>query len=110
MKHIHYLDEKAEEVTEGDAKGIKLRTVIGEKDGAPNFYMRIVSFEPGGKSTSHNHPYEHENYIISGNGILEVDGKKVNLKPGDVTFVPPNSHHCFWTTEGMEMICLIPKQ
>ena len=104
MKHIHYLDEEAIEMTEEGAHGIKMRWVIAEKDGAPNFYMRIVSFEPGGASPDHSHPWEHENYVISGTGTLEVNGKTVNLKPGDVTFVPPNDHHCFRTTEGMEMI------
>jgi len=110
MKHIHYLDEEAVELTDGGAHGVRMRTVIGEKDGAPNFFMRIISFESGGESPNHSHPWEHENFIISGKGSLEVDGKTVNLKPGDVTFVPPDAHHCFRTTEGMEMMCLIPKQ
>jgi quercetin dioxygenase-like cupin family protein len=104
MKHIHYLDEEAQEITEAGAHGAKIRWVIAEKDGAPNFYMRIVSFEPGGASPNHSHPWEHENFVINGTGTLEVDGKTVNLKPGDVTFVPPNAHHCFRTTEGMEII------
>jgi len=104
MKHIHYLDEEAIEHTEAGAHGIKMRTVIGEKDGAPNFHMRVISFEPGGESPDHSHPWEHENFIISGKGTLEVDGKTVDLKPGDVTFVPPNAHHHFRATEPMEML------
>ena len=104
MKHIHYLDEEAIEHTEAGAHGIKMRTVIGEKDGAPNFYMRVISFEAGGESPDHSHPWEHENFIISGKGTLEVDGKTVDLKPGDVTFVPPNAHHHFRATEPMEML------
>jgi len=104
MKHIHYLDEEAIEHTEAGAHGIKMRTVIGEKDGAPNFHMRVISFESGGESPDHSHPWEHENFIISGKGTLEVDGKTVDLKPGDVTFVPPNAHHHFRATEPMEML------
>jgi quercetin dioxygenase-like cupin family protein len=104
MKHIHYLDEEAIESTEAGAHGIKMRTVIGEKDGAPNFYMRIISLEAGGESPDHSHPWEHENFVISGKGTLEVDGKTVNLRPGDVTFIPPNAHHHFRATEPMEML------
>ena len=104
MKHIHYLDAEAEEVTEAGAHGIKLRTLIGEKDGAPNFYMRVFSFEPGGESPDHSHPWEHESYIISGKGTVKIDGKIINLKPGDVTFIPPNAHHHFRATEPMEML------
>ena len=104
MKHIHYLDEEAIEMSEAGAHGIKMRTVVGEKDGAPNFYMRIVSFEPGGGSPDHSHPWEHENYVISGRGTVEVDGETVNLEPGYVTFIPPNAHHHFRATESMEML------
>lgn len=70
MKHIYYLDEGAVEVTEAGAHGAKMRWVIGEKDGAPHFYMRIISFEPGEECPDHSHPWEHENFIISGRGTL----------------------------------------
>ena len=104
MKHIHYLDEKTEEVSAAGAKGVNLRTVIGEDDGAPNFNMRIVSFEAGGQSPGHSHDYEHEIYIIKGGGAVEVEGKRVDLKQGDVVYVPPNADHCFQAPEGLEMV------
>jgi len=104
MKHINYLDEETVEVTEAGAKGINLRWVIGEKDQAPNFFMRVVSFEPQAQSPSHSHPYEHEVYIISGEGLVEVDGKTVALRQGDVVYIPPDAKHCFHTTAAMEML------
>lgn len=104
MKHIHYLDEPPEEVTAAGAEGLKLRTVIGDKEGAPNFCMRIISFEPGGKSPSHSHDYEHEIYVFKGEGSVEVNGEKVNLKPGDVVYVPANADHCFQAEDAMEMV------
>jgi quercetin dioxygenase-like cupin family protein len=104
MKHINYLEEKAEEIEEAGAHGIKLRTVIGEKDGAPNFFMRVVSFEAGAEGPNHSHPYEHETYVTSGTGVVEVEGKTFSLKPGDVVYIPPDASHCFRTTEPMEML------
>ena len=104
MKHINYLDEKAEEITEAGAKGIKLRTVIGEKEEVPNFHMRIISFEKGGQSPNHSHDYEHELFVINGSGTVEVDGETIRLKPGDVMYVPPNANHCFQTVEPMELL------
>lgn len=104
MKHINYLDAEAQEVNEAGAHGITMRTVIGEADGAPNFYMRVVSFDANAASPSHSHPWEHENFVVSGKGTLEMEGKTVELKPGDVTYVPPNADHCFRTTEPMEML------
>ncbi|MBW1715261.1 MAG: cupin domain-containing protein [Deltaproteobacteria bacterium] len=104
MKHMNYLEAEPVEMTEAGAHKVRIRTVIGEADGAPNFFMRIVTFEANGASPNHSHPWEHENYILSGRGILEVDGRKVELKPGDVIYIPPNAHHCFRATEPMEMI------
>ena len=104
MKHIHYLDEKAEEITEAGAKGIKLRTVIGEKEEVPNFHMRVISFEQGGQSPNHSHDYEHEMYVINGSGTAEVNGETINLKQGDIIYVPPNAKHCFRAIEAMEFL------
>ena len=60
MKHVHYLDVEGEKINEAGAHGIALRTVIGEADGAPNFFMRVVTFEPNGSGPHHSHPWEHE--------------------------------------------------
>jgi len=108
VKHVHYTQEAAVPVTEAGARGISLRWVISEKDGAENFFMRVVSFQPDSVSPAHQHPYEHETFVLSGRGTLEVEGKKVELKPGDAVFIPGGSHHCFKSDEGMEMMCLIP--
>jgi quercetin dioxygenase-like cupin family protein len=104
MKHINYLDEKAEEITEAGAKGIQLRTVIGEKEEVPNFHMRVISFEQGGQSPNHSHDYEHEMFVIKGSGTVDVDGETIHLKTGDVMYLPPNANHCFRTKEAMELL------
>lgn len=77
-----------------------MRTVIGEAEGAPNFFMRVVTFEADGASPNHTHPWEHENYVLSGKGILEVDNRTVELNPGDVIY-NTNTCHCFRATEPM---------
>ncbi len=104
MKHIHYLDQEPEKIEADGAKGAVIRHVIAEKDGAPNFNMRVISLEPGGQSPNHSHPWEHEFFILRGKGIGEVENKKVTLKQGDVVFVPPNVQHCMKATEAMEVI------
>ena len=104
MKHINYLEVEPQKVSEAGAHGIKMRTVIGEADGAPNFYMRVVTFDANAASPNHSHPWEHEIFIMSGRGTFEVDGKELELKQGDVIYVPPNAEHCLRTTEPMEML------
>ena len=104
MKHIHYLDQEAEIVDMDGAKGTVIRHIITEKDGAPNFNMRVLNIEPGGKSPDHSHPWEHEFFIISGEGIGVVDNKEVSIKKGDVIYVPPGVQHCIRATGTMEVM------
>lgn len=104
MKHISYTDVEGQKVEDGGAHGVTIRTVIGEPDGAPNFSMRVISFETDGATPSHSHPWEHEVFILKGKGSVEVDGKTVPLKPGDVVFIPANTEHRFQSGEPMEML------
>ncbi|MCL5406341.1 MAG: cupin domain-containing protein [Deltaproteobacteria bacterium] len=104
MKHVNYLEVEGRRVEEAGARGVVLRTVIGDLDKAPNFHMRVISFEEGGATPRHSHPWEHEVFILKGEGSVDVDGKTVALQPGDVVFVPPGSEHCFQSAQGMEML------
>ena len=104
MKHIHYLDQEPEVVDIDGAKGTVIRHLITEKDGAPNFNLRILTMEPGGHSPSHLHPWEHEFFVLSGEGIGEVDNKESNIRQGDVIYVPPDIQHCIRATTTMEVI------
>ena len=104
MKHIHYLDQEAMVVDMDGAKGTVIRHVITEKDGAPNFNMRVLSMEPGSLSPNHSHPWEHEFFVLSGEGIGEMDGNEVTVKQGDVLYVPPDVQHCIRATAAMEVI------
>lgn len=83
-------DVEAEKMSEG----VQIRWVISEKDGAENFYMRVIEVEPEGQGPSlHDHPYEHEMYILEGQGaVVGEDGEKP-FKSGDVIFIPPNEKH-----------------
>jgi len=65
MKHIHYLDQEPEKVEIDGAKGASMRHLITEKDGAPNFNMRVLSIERGGQGPNHSHPWEHEFFVLS---------------------------------------------
>lgn len=104
MKHIHYLDQEAEVVDIDGAKGAVIRHVITDKDGAPNFNMRVLSIEAGGRGPNHSHPWEHEFFVLSGAGIGEVNNKEAHVKQGDVVYVPPDVQHCFRAIEAMEVI------
>jgi quercetin dioxygenase-like cupin family protein len=104
MKHINYLDAEPIEVDEAGAHGTRIRTLIGEQDGATNFFMRVLSMEPGAQSPNHQHNWEHQLFILSGGGTVEVDGKRVSIRKGDALFIQPNAKHNIRATEAMELI------
>lgn len=110
MKIAHYKDIPADPVGEEGASGVTVRWVIAEKDGAPNFSMRVFELEPGGYSPHHSHPWEHEVFILEGRGAIVREGEDVPISKGDVLFIAPGEAHQLknTSTEPMEFICLIP--
>jgi len=110
MKIKRTEDVPLAEVTMEGAAGCKVRWLVGEADQAPNFAMRQFELEPGGHTPRHFHPYEHEIYVLAGEGAI-VDGDEVRpLRPGDVVIVSPDDVHQFRNTgrTPFKMLCLIP--
>jgi len=107
----HWSEVPAETVGEG-ARNTTIRWLIADKDGAPNFYMRMLEIGPDGATPDHAHPWEHEVYIVGGTGELVIDGGAHPLKVGDTALVPPGLQHFFRSTGSapMHMLCLIPAQ
>ncbi len=109
MKVFHYTDVETKEADEG-AKKLKVRWVINKDMGAPNFAMRVFEMEPGGSSPFHAHDWEHEVFILEGEGaVVSKDGEK-KFKPGDVIFVAPNEKHQFKNNgkKLVRFICVVP--
>jgi quercetin dioxygenase-like cupin family protein len=62
--------------------------------GAKNFYMRMIEAEAGAQGPPlHDHPYEHEIYILEGEGMVVGEAGEKPFKSGDVIFIPPNEKH-----------------
>jgi len=90
--------------------GVLKREVINAKDGAPNFCMRVFEVEPGSSTPSHSHDWEHEVFVLAGEGVVEGAGGRTTISPGSVIFVAPNEHHCFINAgdQTLRFICVIP--
>lgn len=112
MRVFHYSEVKAEEAEEPGASKLKVRWLIKRDMGAENFAMRLFEIEPGGQSPHHSHPWEHEVFILEGEGeVLGADGKR-KLKPGDVVLVLPDEVHQFRNNgeKTFRFLCLIPNR
>ena len=109
MKLFHYDAVKAKDAEEGASK-LKVRWLITKEVGAENFAMRLFEMEPGGYSPLHSHPWEHEIFILEGEG-LAFDGEKAKgFKAGDVIFIPPGERHQVKNNgkKTLKFLCLVP--
>jgi quercetin dioxygenase-like cupin family protein len=106
MLSKNYLDVPKEAVA--DDKSI--RWVIGEAEGAPNFAMRVIEFEPDAVFETHHHPFEHEIFVIEGEGVAEGPEGKYPMRPGVALYVPPDEPHGYRNTGAgpLRFICVIP--
>jgi quercetin dioxygenase-like cupin family protein len=53
-----------------------------------------VTFEPGARSAWHTHPLGQILVVTSGCGWVQSEGQpKVEIRPGDVVWCPPNERH-----------------
>ncbi|MCA9184843.1 MAG: cupin domain-containing protein [Pirellulaceae bacterium] len=92
------------------AVGCHVRQLVNEQDGAPTFAMRQFEVEPGGHTPRHFHPYEHEVYVLEGEGVVYEGDTPRPLAAGDVVFVAPDEVHQFRNTGSspLKFLCLIP--
>lgn len=93
------------------ASQVRIRELITDANGAPTFAMRLFEVEPKGHTPLHQHAWEHEVFIVEGQG--ELRGKRaVAFDQGDAVFVPPGEKHQFINTGqgGLKFICCIPIQ
>jgi quercetin dioxygenase-like cupin family protein len=91
--------------------GIYIRWLIDENLGARNFAMRRIEIKPGLSVPLHNHPEEHEIYVLSGNGRFSNDKNEIEIaKEGDFVYIPPNEKHGIDNIgeDNLIFLCLIP--
>ena len=106
MKIVKYQDVESSEEVPGAIK----HEVITEEDGAPNFAMRVFEVEPGGSSPFHSHSWEHEVFILSGQGVVQGQQGETKIEKDNVVFVAPDEKHSFVNKgdEPLRFVCVIP--
>ena len=109
MKIFHYATVEAKKAECCPSK-VQIRWLITKDMGASNFAMRLFEIEPGGNSPLHNHPWEHEVFILEGEGVVFDGAKATPSKADNVIFIPPEERHQFKNTgkKLLKFLCLIP--
>jgi len=103
-KHYH------EVLPEQVSTGITIRWAVGKPEGAPHFALRVIEFEPGAAFARHQHPYEHEIFVLEGEGVAEGAEGSVEMRPGVVLYIPADEPHGYRNTGTgvLRFICVIP--
>jgi quercetin dioxygenase-like cupin family protein len=85
---------------------------VGPEQGWEDHILRVFTLQKDGHTPKHSHDWEHINYVISGKGMLEIEGKKHELNTGSFAVVPSNKEHQYSNAgdEDFVMICIVPSR
>lgn len=110
MKVTHFENVEQKIVEMPGSEKCSVRWLVGPADGAPNFAMRQFEVAPGGFTPRHSHPYEHEVFVLEGEGTVFCDKTPHRLTPGTVVYVAPDEIHQF-RNDGptpLKFLCFVP--
>lgn len=110
MKVIPSRDVPAQPVEDDAARNTTVRWLISRPEGAPNFAMRLFELGPGGSTPLHDHPWEHEVYVIEGEAEIVSEAGPLPVVSGDAVLVLPGERHQFRNTgeSSARFLCMIP--
>jgi quercetin dioxygenase-like cupin family protein len=111
MNIFHFENIEAKDAGAGTSK-VKVRWLINEEIGAKNFAMRLFEIESGGYTPLHIHDWEHEVFILEGEGVVVCEDEEKLFRPGDAIFISPNEKHQFRNIGKnlVKLLCLIPNK
>ncbi len=110
MKLMPYEQVEQHKVDMPGSHDCRVRWLIGPRDGAPNFAMRQFEVAAGGFTPRHSHPYEHEVFVLEGEGTI-AEGDQVHpIRAGDIIYVAPDEIHQFRNSgsQPLKFLCLVP--
>lgn len=110
MKNVHYADLPAESFDGDQVRGVKGRVAIGRADGAANFCMRVFELASEGYTPLHQHDWEHEIFVHSGQGEVYLKDQWQTVGQGSVVFIPGNVRHQLRNRGAQKLIfvCAVP--
>ncbi len=108
VSHINKVEKKKVEMEE--TSGTYIQWLISKEQGAENYAMRLFTVEPGGVIAKHQHPWEHEIFILEGKGIIGAGDEEVEVSAGNFVYIEPSIPHWYRNTGNGEwkFLCIIP--
>ncbi len=93
-----------------EAKNASMKVLVSPKEGWQDHVMRVVELEKDGHSPKHMHDWPHINYVIEGDGKIQIGEDFYPLTAGSYAFVPNNTLHQFINVgdSPFKFICIVP--
>ena len=69
---------------------------------------RISSYQPKGYVAPHRHKVQEQIYhILSGEGLMELDGARRVVRAHDYIFIPPGVEHAIYNTGLADLVFIV---
>jgi quercetin dioxygenase-like cupin family protein len=92
------------------ADGLSKGVLVDEDDGAPNFALRRFTLNPGAEVPKHTNEVEHEQYVLSGEYVVGIEGEEHVVSEGDTLLIPAGAVHWYRneSDEQGAFLCAVP--
>ena len=92
-------------------EGVTMRVVIGPDEGAPFFNMRVFEVQPRYATPYHAHWWEHEVFVLSGQGVVKTEQGDIPIGHSSTVLVPGGEMHQFRNSgdDVLRFLCLVPQ-
>lgn len=92
------------------ARDVQIQLLLDENNGAPNFTMRRFVIQPAGQTPHHAHDWEHEVFVLEGQGELKLADRTEPIAPGEAILLRGGIEHSFHNTGNgpLAFLCLVP--
>ena len=82
--------------------------VTPQNSSTRNFDYRISSYQPKGYVAPHRHKVQEQIYhILSGEGLMELDGARRVVRAHDYIFIPPGVEHAIYNTGLADLVFIV---
>lgn len=108
---LHKTEEQQVMMDAGSPGRVTVRWLLTQEQGAPNYEMRYFSLSGNAHTEWHSHPWEHEVFVIKGEGAVRMAEGLIPLRAGSAVLVPAGEMHQFKNSgpEPFDFICVVPK-
>ncbi|MEF8820675.1 MAG: cupin domain-containing protein [Halovenus sp.] len=92
------------------ADGLSKGVLVNEAYGAPNIALRKFVLDAGATVPEHTNEIEHEQYVLSGEYVVGIEGEEYTVAAGDTIHIPAGAVH-WYRNEGDEegvFLCAVP--